>query len=341
MNFVNRSDEILMLHVGYLIGEHCLLLGPPGTAKTALVQEFAQCTGAKFFHRLLTAFSTPEEVLGPVDLEALQRGEYRRVVEGFLPTAEVAFLDEVFKANSAILNALLDVMEYRRLFISPSQELQLPLKMMVGASNEYPEDSTLAAFADRFLLRKVVEYVPDTDFERLLKADGEPVQVQRPGIDWSSVDLETVIPLLSTLRTALRQRGMILSDRRWVKSLKVVAAHAAIAGKTVATNEDVLALRWLLPPVAVGELTLDRAEQLLYDVAVPEVAQAREVLKELERTFAEVDSMQKAIEFIARADNVLKSIKSAGDSVAPYRTRLLELRDAALHRVTSGLTVDS
>lgn len=96
-----------------LAGEHVLLLGPPGTAKSALVRSLAQAFGGTYFERLLTKFSTPEELFGPVSLKGLESDHFTRVTTGMLPEAEFAFVDEVFKANSAILNALLSVVNER------------------------------------------------------------------------------------------------------------------------------------------------------------------------------------------------------------------------------------
>jgi MoxR-like ATPase len=140
-----------------LAGEHVLLLGPPGTAKSALVRAIAQAFGGTYFERLLTKFSTPEELFGPISLKALEQDRYQRVTAGKLPEAEFAFVDEVFKANSAILNSLLTAMN-ERLFHNDGAPTQMPLVALFGASNELPEGKELEALFDRFLLRFDVQY---------------------------------------------------------------------------------------------------------------------------------------------------------------------------------------
>jgi hypothetical protein len=148
-----------------------LLIGPPGTAKSALARRLHRAlAGARYFERLLTRFSTPEELFGPLSLKALEDDRYERLVDGYLPTAGIAFLDEVFKANSAILNALLTLLNERE-FDNGTGRLRTPLVAVVAASNEVPVDDALQAFHDRFLLRVPVAPVGDERFAALLAVD--------------------------------------------------------------------------------------------------------------------------------------------------------------------------
>ena len=138
-----------------LAGEHVLLDRPAAVPPRAHWR--GGCTAAFavarcYFERLLTRFSTPEELFGPLSLKALEEDRYERLTDGFLPTAGVAFLDEVFKANSAILNALLTLLNERE-FDNGAGRQRTPLVAVVAASNEVPSDEALHAFFDRFLLR--------------------------------------------------------------------------------------------------------------------------------------------------------------------------------------------
>lgn len=149
-----------------LAGEHLLLLGPPGTAKSELSRRLAALTKGRYFERLLTRFSVPEELFGPLSMKGLENDEYVRQVEGYLPTAEVAFIDEIFKANSAILNALLTLLN-ERLFDNGTARNAVPLLTLVGASNELPESEELDALYDRFLIRRHVSQVSADALGRL------------------------------------------------------------------------------------------------------------------------------------------------------------------------------
>eukprot|EP00977_Amphora_coffeiformis_P017874 scaffold5999_cov149-Amphora_coffeaeformis.AAC.11 len=168
-NLVEREEESRLVVLGLISREHVLLLGPPGTGKSALGRRLSKLCEGKFFQRLLTRFTTPEEIFGPLSLRALENDEYRRCTEGFLPTASVAFLDEIFKANSAILNTLLTILNERQFDNGAGKRETCQIRCVVGASNEMPETDELDALYDRFLLRKEVLPVSDEGIMRILK----------------------------------------------------------------------------------------------------------------------------------------------------------------------------
>ena len=159
-------SQVRLMLLAALSGEHLLLLGPPGTAKSELSRRLAALTTGRYFERLLTRFSVPEELFGPLSMKGLENDEYVRQVEGYLPTAEVAFIDEIFKANSAILNALLTLLN-ERLFDNGTARSAVPLLTLVGASNELPESEELDALYDRFLIRRHVSQVSADALGRL------------------------------------------------------------------------------------------------------------------------------------------------------------------------------
>src|SRR5207237_6224842 len=148
--------------------EHMLLVGPPGTAKSALVRLFSRLIDARYFEYLLTRFTEPNELFGPVDIRAFREGVYTRRTETMLPEAEIVFLDEIFKSNSAILNSLLTILNERS-FANGSKIMKVPLISMFGASNEVPNDDNLAAIFDRFLLRVVSDNLDSYHFNRLVE----------------------------------------------------------------------------------------------------------------------------------------------------------------------------
>ncbi|BDA42736.1 probable ATPase RavA [Coccomyxa sp. Obi] len=165
---LEREMEVRLLLLAALAGEHLLLLGPPGTAKSELARRMARLTGGRYFERLLTRFSVPEELFGPLSMKGLEDDQYVRQIDGYLPTSEVAFIDEIFKANSAILNALLTLLN-ERLFDNGNQRLRVPLLCLVGASNELPESEELDALYDRFLIRRHVAQVSSAQLGSLAR----------------------------------------------------------------------------------------------------------------------------------------------------------------------------
>ena len=142
-----------------------LLLGPPGTAKSELGRRLSRICQGTYFERLLTRFSVPEELFGPLSMTALEQDKYVRQTKGYLPEASVAFIDEIFKANSAILNSLLTILN-ERLFDNGATRTAVPLICLVGASNELPESEELDALYDRFLLRYPVSQVSSSRQQR-------------------------------------------------------------------------------------------------------------------------------------------------------------------------------
>src|SRR3954453_14983890 len=172
--FLERVDLIDGALAALLSSHHLLIIGPPGTAKSMLADELCRrIDGANYFQWLLTRFTTPEEIFGAVSLKALEQDDYPRVTNRKLPEAHIAFLDEIFKANSSILNAILTLIN-ERLFHNGKEVTPVPLLTLFGASNELPEEEELTALYDRFLVRFVVNYIAeDFRFLRMLESQAQ------------------------------------------------------------------------------------------------------------------------------------------------------------------------
>ncbi len=170
--FVAREAEVELALVCACAQEPLLLVGPPGTAKSDLVLKLVESLGLgpeDYFEYMLTKFTEPSEILGPIDLEQLKGGRFRRRVEGMLPTAAVVFLDEIFKSNSAILNTLLTVLNERK-FYQDGEPVPVAMKLLFAATNDIPEQSELEALADRFVLKIETRPVKDRAFDELVRA---------------------------------------------------------------------------------------------------------------------------------------------------------------------------
>lgn len=258
--FLGKDEIIRLLMISVVAGEHCVLLGPPGTAKSALIRSLAELMQAQYFEYLLTRFTEPNEIFGPVDIVAFREGTYRRNTQGMLPEAEVVFLDEVFKANSAILNALLTLLNERK-FTSGGKVMRCPLISVFAASNEVPGDETLNAIFDRFLLRVHSDNLDAYHFSELLQRGiqheirqmaGEPT---RPVVAAKELaDLgknfggrmnfsDTFLSAYKGIVFQIRAEGISLSDRRVVKMLKLFAASAYLDGRSTTDPSDFFVLK--------------------------------------------------------------------------------------------------
>jgi MoxR-like ATPase len=258
--FVERGEVIDLIALALTAGEHLFLLGPPGTAKSALIRHFAWAVRARYFEYLLTRFSEPNEIFGPIDIARLREGVVATVTTGMLPEGEFVFLDELFNANSAILNNLLTVLN-ERVYRRGAETHSLPLLSLFSASNHLPEDDALRALFDRFLLRCPVDNLPRPSMPRLLAAGWE---LERPldgqanegaGISANDlralsrqvldVDLGPVRDLYADAAFKVRDLGVAFSDRRAVKGLKLVAASALLCGRSAALPADLWVLRYV------------------------------------------------------------------------------------------------
>jgi MoxR-like ATPase len=174
---VERRTLVEAILLAAVAREHALVIGPPGTAKSEAARRVAKGLGGRYFEYLLGRFSEPSELFGPTDLRKLKEGVLETATEGMLPEAEIAFLDEVFAGSTAILNSLLTLLN-ERVFRRGNTRLACPLRVCIGASNALPEDESLAAFADRFLVRCFLEPVSDALLEDLLAGGRQPVAIE-------------------------------------------------------------------------------------------------------------------------------------------------------------------
>jgi MoxR-like ATPase len=259
---VEREALAELIALAAVAGEHVLVIGPPGTAKSEAVRRIARAVDARLFEYLLGRFTEPSEIFGPIDLRRLKEGFVETETSGMLPEAELAFLDEVFKGSTAILNTLLGILN-ERVFRRGHTLVRCPLRVCIGASNALPEDDSLAAFSDRFLVRVFVDPVPDPRLEELLEAGwgldhGEPLSdtdfqpASLADLDTLTAaarnsDLARVRPHLAHAIRLLRGAGIVLSDRRAVRVQGLVAAAAALAGRARATDADLWPLVLAVP----------------------------------------------------------------------------------------------
>lgn len=246
-----KDTEISLSLLAALAGESVILLGPPGVAKSMVARQLKTAfRDAHSFEYLMSRFSTPDEIFGPVSIQKLKSSDtYERAVDGYLPTADVVFLDEIWKAGPAIQNTLLTVIN-EKLFRNGNREMHLPLKLLVAASNELPaKGEGLEALWDRFVIR--IESRPikkESNFRAmLLEVKSEERRVRNSNAitaeeyaEWSEninkIGVkEEVLDVISVIRKSLRavnvdeaaeRRNIYVSDRRWKNIARLLRTSA-------------------------------------------------------------------------------------------------------------------
>lgn len=292
---VDREDALKFALLTVLAGENLVLIGPPGTGKSLIARRIADCfksgkpSKSDYFEYLLTKFSTPEEIFGPLSISELKQDRFKRNTEGYLPTVRIAFLDEIFKASSSILNALLTILN-ERVYHNGSQAEKVPLQALIAASNELPTgQEELNALYDRFLVRCYVGYVPEDSLSRLFEVSaGADVQGRLSAEDLAAIRhaaqavtlpqpvRECIESIWLQLREMFKEdRREQLSDRRLIKILSLLRVSAATNERTEVDLSDLLLLKdclWSHPDNAGKVVELLRNTLQRKSLTLPQVA---------------------------------------------------------------------
>jgi MoxR-like ATPase len=331
--FVERGEVVELIALALVAGEHLFLHGPPGTAKSALIRQFALAVNGAYFEYMLTRFSEPNEIFGPIDLVKLREGTVATVTTGMLPEAEFVFLDELFNANSAILNNLLTVLN-ERIYRRGAETHRLPMLSLFSASNHLPEDEALRALFDRFLLRCHVENLRREAMPHLLTA-GWALEQSLPlpsGLSADDlrqlsrrifeVDLGPIRELYTETVFKVRDLGIAFSDRRAVKAMKLLAASALLCERTKATPADLWVLRYVW----------DREEQIAPLASLINGVLEQHPTEERAHPLASVAGRVDGEELARHLDAVEKDVGAGNHTLtvlARLRERLTDLSDQA------------
>lgn len=260
---VGKEKVMKLGLLSILSGENMILVGPPGTAKSEISRRLreilADTDSETYFEYLFTKFTTPEEIFGPLSIKQLQNDKFERNTEGYMPSSRIVFLDEIFKANSSILNTLLTILN-ERVFHNGLKREKTPLISLIGASNELPfENDELTALYDRFLIRVVVGYVSDDEIEELLdikETDMEiPAEIKFTESDLNEIKSESEkVRVTSGIKRTIMQirqeynkifaedNHEIISDRKLVKMVKLLKISAYLNGRDKVDFSDLMLL---------------------------------------------------------------------------------------------------
>ena len=260
---VGKEKVMKLGLLSILSGENMILVGPPGTAKSEIsrrLREILADSGSEtYFEYLFTKFTTPEEIFGPLSIKQLQNDKFERNTEGYMPSSRIVFLDEIFKANSSILNTLLTILN-EKVFHNGLKREKTPLISLIGASNELPfENDELTALYDRFLIRAVVGYVSDDEIEMLLdikETDMEiPAEIKFTESDLNEIKSESEkVRVTSGIKRTIMQirqdynkifaedNHEIISDRKLVKMVKLLKISAYLNGRDKVDFSDLMLL---------------------------------------------------------------------------------------------------
>lgn len=325
---IERRQEIYGALLALVSRSSMFFLGKPGIAKSFLVDRIMKrVTGAEYFPILMSRFTQPEELFGPPSLAALEAGRFEHLIDGYLPTAHVAFLDEIWKGSTAGLNTLLMLVNERR-YKHGKDMLDVPLSTIFTASNELPADDSLNAIYDRMLLRFEVDGVRDqSSFMRMLQLEVDPAPA--PVLSWAEIEVaqaearmvkipERVVNAMAELKRKLEGEGIELSDRRYVQALRVVRAAAWFDDCPTADTDHLAPLEHVLWHSPEQRSTVSR---LVLELANPLEVEAAELLASIRDLDKQIDDISNDDERMRLGNEVHQKLSRAADELKGLQER--------------------
>ena len=349
-SLIERQEEIDLALTCLLASEQLLLVGPPGTGKSLLVDSLMQWMHGSKFVYLLNRFTMPEELLGMYSLSELKSDRFVRITQGKLPEAQFCFLDEIFRGSPAILNILLKILNERTFDKGDGIQRRVPLELCVAAANDYPqgdEAKSLGALLDRFLVRKTVQPIKTKNGRQkllwanslaelstsLAKPELEAARLDAQGLDWSKEAMDALENILQDLA----REGVVIGDRRQAKSVVLVRAYAWLQGASEVLPEHLEVLQhvlWTEPtkePAKVKSAILKHASPTGMKVTGL-LSEAQEVLEgcnpadlaQAATTAAKLTEVQKKLSSLKKSERVREALDFVKNQIQQLRLKSLD-----------------
>jgi len=345
--FIGREEEARVAVLALLTKQHAVFIGEPGTAKSALIRRLSQLVQCKYFYYLLSKYTVPDELVGAIDPVQYKQGRFVRNVQGKLPQAELAFIDEIFKGSSETLNTLLNIMNERVFVDADGAVYNCPLHSLFGASNELPSDSELAAFYDRFLLRHFVRRIDASALEKAIihnitvNSNPSPVaslqdvaKIYDEVTNYMVQNSSVIAKVTSQLVIVLRQHGIFVSDRTAVSPFhlpRLISTYSYVYG--VDLRKSAIAVsKYVLP----SEESLESYKKALDSLMPVELREASEKLEKA-RDYAVAGDLANAKRHAAEAIQVAQALFSKPERVELFKDELKEIIDSA-EKLVSEIT---
>lgn len=287
---VDRDEEIDTIACAFLTGTNVLLIGEPGTGKSLVVNEFAKLVGMGpengYFHYLLTKYTEPSEILGPIDIKSLREGKYEVITKNKLPEASLVFLDEVFNANSAILNSLLTLINEKKLILGNMYKNMDDLICVYGASNHVPQDPLLLAFFDRFPIRLLVKHVEPSveNYKKLLQKEisievsdkVDTILTRKESIKFAKefnrlvttrieelIDNDFLKSIFNSVKYLKSGAEIFISDRNLKHIVKMIVAYSMLRSEKTSAVPNKTDIIFILTKIWNNEEQKDEIERFL------------------------------------------------------------------------------
>ena len=335
--FVGREEEARVAVLALLTKQHAVFIGEPGTAKSALIHRLSRLVNCKYFYYLVSKYTVPDEVIGPIDPIQYKNGKFVRNTKGKLPDAEIAFLDEIFKGSSEFSNTILNIMNERIFVDTDGTVYKCPLHSLYGASNELPADSELAAFYDRFLLRHFVKRIDATKLETAIihnlnlvkNANVKPVcslkeinQIYDKITDYMIQNANAIAKVCSQLVIVLRQHGIFVSDRTAVSPQhlpRLIATYSYVFDVTL-KKAAIAVSKYVLPSEEAIE-NYRKALDVLQPVEIREASEKLEKAKDC----AVYGDLNSAKRLAAEAIQIAQSLFNKPEKVELFKEEIKDV----------------